>query len=94
MPQLNELFECIVEYRASGIPNPNAEVKVIVYQEGLLIPNLDFSENVKYPNFLEKMMKISYEDKIKRAQEKLVLRAKKYADSKLISIKAIEKVKL
>ncbi|MCM3273771.1 hypothetical protein [Paenibacillus elgii] len=89
MEKLNESFEYRFEYR---VGYQNAEVSVQVYHENDDYRLITFDKHVELPNTLEKLLKITLEQKLEKARLKLFKKAKKYADRKVHILKAIKNI--
>ncbi|MEC0209711.1 hypothetical protein P4H70_12295 [Paenibacillus ehimensis] len=89
MEKLNESFECRFDYR---VGYQNVEVSVEVYHEKADYWLITFEKHVELPNVLERLLKITLEQKLEKARLKLLKKAKKYADRKVHIFKAIKKI--
>lgn len=78
MIKLNERFCCYVEYSTSL---ECVKVTIRIYKDREYW--LDRVEYVRKPNVIEKILKMSYKQKIKRAEERFIEEARRLADKKL-----------
>lgn len=72
MEKLNESFECHFKYR---VGYQNAEVSVEVYHEKDDYWLITFDKHVELPNALERLLKITLEQKLEKARLKLLKKA-------------------